>query len=140
MKRTIYTAGVWDLIHTGHLNILRKSKALGDTLIVGVVSDDGTEAYKGRPPIQNQTTRKAVVEALDCVDFAVIQPTTDPSPILEAIQPDVMTHGDDWDRLKLGQETVERLGIEWVLIPYTPEISTTQLRGRIEDGRLKVPV
>lgn len=131
MKRVIYTAGVWDMLHTGHLNVLEKSRALGDLLVVGVVSDDGVEAYKHRRPIQDQETRRQVVESMACVTMAVIQPTTDPSPILEAICPHVMTHGSDWSELKQGQETVERLGIEWVLIPYTPDVSTTRIRARM---------
>lgn len=134
MKRIVYTAGVFDLLHTGHLNILERSRALGDVLVVGVVSDAGAEAYKGRRPVQDERTRRAVVESMSCVDLALIQPTTDPSPILGVLRPAVMTHGDDWDRLKVGQETVERLSIEWVLIPYTPDVSTTRIRARMGDA------
>jgi bifunctional ADP-heptose synthase (sugar kinase/adenylyltransferase) len=63
--------------------------------------------------------------------MAVLQPTTDPTPVLERLRPDVMTHGDDWERLREGQETLERLGIEWQLVPYTPGISTTLLREEV---------
>jgi len=60
---------------------------------------------------------------------AVLQDGTDPTAELERFRPDVFTHGDDWARLKQGHETIERLGIEYVSIPYTQGISTTQLRG-----------
>jgi glycerol-3-phosphate cytidylyltransferase-like family protein len=95
---------------------------------VGVVSDEGVAAYKGRHPVENIATRIAGVKRLDFVDTVVVQPTTDPTPVLERFHPEVMTHGDDWTELREGHETLERLGIEWRLIPYTPGISTTLLR------------
>lgn len=127
--RVIYTAGVFDLLHRGHLNMLHASRSLGDMLVVGVVSDGGTMAYKGRYPVQNIQQRVAAVARLSFVDVVVTQQTTDPTPMLERFLPDVMSHGSDWSQLREGHETLERLGIEWVLVPYTPGISTTQLRG-----------
>lgn len=138
MKRIVYTAGVFDLLHTGHLNILERSRELGDLLVVGVVSDAGVEAYKGKRPVQDEGTRLALIRSLAGVDWAVLQPTTDPSPVLRMVRPAVMTHGDDWDRLKEGHETVEELGIEWVLVPYTPDTSTTRVRARLEDSEVTV--
>ena len=124
----VYTAGVFDLLHRGHLNFLWATKQLGDILVVGVVSDHGTNAYKGIFPAEHQQHRMREVGQLGFVDRVVNQATTDPTPNLERIQPDIMTHADDWDRLKEGHETLERLGIEWVLIPYTDGISSTELR------------
>jgi len=143
--KVIYTAGVWDLLHTGHLNILRRSKALGDILVVGVVTDLGVAAYKPRPPIYNEHARLEIVRSLDFVDAAILQPGTDPSPILEFLdavgcRPDVMTHGSDWERLKEGQETLERLGIGWEILPYTPDVSTTRVRSLLDaDVAREVP-
>lgn len=130
--RVIYTAGVFDMLHEGHLNLLRQSRRLGDLLVVGVVRDDGVEAYKGRRPIQSEHTRLAVVRALREVDLAVLQETTDPTPILEAIRPAIMTHGDDWSELREGQATLERLGIRFLTVRYTAGISSSQLRDRLE--------
>jgi cytidyltransferase-like protein len=135
--RLVYTAGVWDLLHRGHVNILWESKRLGDVLVVGVVSDAGCQAYKGFVPRQNVQQRIRAVRALGFVDVVEMQPTTDPSPLLERYRPDVMTHGDDWTELRQGMETIRRLGIEWRLIPYTPGISSTELRkgnGKTRDG------
>jgi rfaE bifunctional protein nucleotidyltransferase chain/domain len=126
--RVIYTAGCWDLMHRGHLNMLWQSKQMGDLLIVGVISDDGVVAYKGRRPVDNTATRIACVKRLTFVDAVVVQDTTNPTPVLERFRPDVMSHGDDWHELREGHETLERLGIEWRLVPYTPGISTTLLR------------
>jgi len=137
--RVIYTAGVWDLLHRGHLNILWESKQLGDVLVVGVVSDGGCLAYKGFTPVQNSQKRARMIEALGFVDVVELQPSTDPTPLLERYRPDVMTHGDDWERLREGAETLERLGIEWKLIPYTPGISSTVLREKRQNGRRPVP-
>lgn len=128
--RVVYTAGVFDLLHRGHLNLLHASRALGDVLVVGVVSDFGALAYKGRLPVQHEIQRAAAVRALGFVDVAVHQETTDPTPMLERFRPNVMTHGDDWPRLREGHESLVRLGVEWVLVPYTPGISTTMLRNR----------
>ena len=122
--RVIYTAGVFDLLHRGHLNLLRKSREMGDVLVVGVVSDEGAAAYKRRP-VQDEETRLEVIRALRVVDLAVIQTGTDPTPILEMVRPHVMTHGNDWQELREGQETLQRLGIEWARIPYTHGVSTS---------------
>ena len=132
-KKIVYTAGVWDLLHRGHLNILDRSKELGDILIVGVLTDDGAAAYK-RKPIQDQETRMQVIRSLYCVDLAIFQPDTDPTPQLEIIRPHIFTHGNDWQKLIRGQETIERLGIEFVLIQYTDGISTTETIKKIQNG------
>lgn len=130
--RAIYTAGVFDLLHRGHLNLLWESRQMGDVLVVGVVSDVGCEAYKGHRPVESTRKRMDTLRRLPFVDVVVPQATTDPSENLRRFRPDVMTHGDDWDELLVGQETVRALGIEWALIPYTPDISSTALReGRV---------
>jgi glycerol-3-phosphate cytidylyltransferase len=125
----VYTAGVWDLFHRGHLNLLWQSRQLGDVLIVGVVTDRGVLAYKDREPVDNLWERMGKIEDLPWVDMVMEQEGTDPTDNLRRILPDVFTHGSDWDKLREGHETLEELGIEYVSIPYTPGISTTILRG-----------
>jgi glycerol-3-phosphate cytidylyltransferase len=125
----VYTAGVWDLFHRGHLNLLWQSRQLGEVLIVGVVTDRGVLAYKDREPVDNLWERMGKIEDLPWVDMVMEQEGTDPSDNLRRILPDVFTHGSDWDKLREGHETLEELGIEYVSIPYTPGISTTILRG-----------
>lgn len=129
--RVIFVPGVFDLLHRGHLNILRASRALGDVLVVGVVSDDGAAAYKRRP-VQDEQSRLEIVKALRMVDAAYIQPTTDPTPLLESIRPrpSILVHGSDWDRLREGHATLARLGIRFVRLPYTEGISTGHLIDR----------
>lgn len=125
----VYVPGCWDLIHAGHLNLLWRAKQLGDVLVVGVVSDAGILAYKHRAPAQNAQLRIRSVERLGFVDVVELQRTTDPTALLERFQPKKLVHGDDWTRLKEGHDTLERLGIEFVRLPYTPGLSTTLLRG-----------
>lgn len=129
----IFVPGVWDLLHYGHLTLLHRARALADAggrgiLVVGVVSDAGTAAYKGRPPEQSQALRVQTIARLTFVDVVEVQPTTDPTPLLERFRPHALVHGDDWSRLREGHETLDRLGIEFVRLPYTPGISTTLLR------------
>lgn len=135
--RIIYTAGVFDLFHRGHVEILEESAALGDLLYVGVVSDAGTEAYKGRRPMFREDERREIVAAMRCVDRVFLQPGTDPSPVLrelarQGLKPSVMTHGDDWARLKEGNETLLELGIGFHLIPRTRGRFTSRLIEQIK--------
>jgi cytidyltransferase-like protein len=127
----VYTAGVWDQLHRGHLNLLWESKKLGDLLVVGVVTDRGANAYKGRFPVEPQLKRYSMIMHLSWVDVVMMQDGTDPTRNLRQIMPDIMTHGDDWQRLQEGHETLDKLGVQFVKLPYTPGISSTILR----DGR-----
>lgn len=136
----IYTAGVFDLLHTGHLRILERSKALGDVLVVGVLTDLGAAAYKPKPPVYNEHARLEMVRSLRCVDSAFLQAGTDPSDVLRALAavgvvPSLMTHGDDWTELREGNETLRELGIRLHLLPYTPDVSTTRVRSLLDDAR-----
>jgi glycerol-3-phosphate cytidylyltransferase len=137
---TVYTAGVFDLFHAGHLSVLERSKALageGGKLVVGIVSDLGAAAYKPRAPLIGEQERLRIVSALECVDAAFLQPGWDPSPVLYAlaalgVRPKAMTHGDDWTELREGMDTLRRLGVEFVTFPLLrvngSPMSTTRIR------------
>jgi len=130
--RVVYTAGVWDLLHRGHLNLLWESKQLGDILVVGVVSDAGCNAYKGFFPAQHSQHRMRAIENFGCVDVVELQATTDPTPLLERFRPDVFTHADgdgDWTELR---ERVRAMGAEYVNLSYTPGISSTAIRAEMK--------
>lgn len=138
--KIVYTAGVWSLFHAGHLAFLEASKALAGShgkLVVGVLTDDGAERYKPRPVI-GQDDRLRIIAALDCVDAALLQPGTDPSPVLHALdrlglRPDILTHGSDWKELREGMETLHALGIEYVTLPYGSGTGTTGIIRRIRE-------
>lgn len=128
--KIIYTAGVFDLLHYGHRHILKQSRELGNRLIVGVVANAD---YKGVTPSWSLDRRVAEVSALPEVDLVVVQPSTDPTPVLNrldwmGLRPAAMTHGGDWDRLLEGHETLDTLGIEWVKVPLVSDISSTKIR------------
>lgn len=130
--KVVYTAGVWDNLHRGHLNILAESRKLGDVLVVGVVSDEGTRAYKGQYPEEPEEVRFRNLRECGIAHVVVAQKGTDPTDNLERFRPEVMTHGDDWQELREGKDTLERLGVEWVLLRYTRGISSTELRGKVQ--------
>lgn len=132
--RVVFVPGCWSILHAGHVSILWRAKQLGDVLVVGVVSDAGVRDYKGRFPFDNVQMRIEAVRRLSFVDVVARQETTDPTPLLERFRPDVLVHGDEpnWQRLREGHDTLERLGIEFVLLPYTEGISTTILRAERE--------
>jgi cytidyltransferase-like protein len=132
----VFVPGVWDQLHRGHLNLLWEARGIGDVLIVSAVSDDGCRQYKNVFPAQHLYVRMEALRRLRFVDVVVAQQTTDPSPLLERFLPDVLVHGDDWDRLREGQETMEMLGVDFVRFPYTPGISSTNLRAQHAEERV----
>jgi glycerol-3-phosphate cytidylyltransferase len=125
-----YTAGVFDLFHIGHLNILIRSKEMCDFLIVGVSTDELTESYKGKKPIIPYEERKAIVEAIKYVDKTVPQTTRDKYVALRNHEFNVMFVGDDWKGSDLFLRTEDEFrekGVAVVYLPYTRGTSSTLL-------------
>lgn len=140
MSQTIiYTAGVWDLFHYGHLRTLQNSADLCDLLFVGIVSDSGCKAYKGYEPIFDYEDRHSIISALRCVDMAMYQQGTNPIANLVKLRNEYpedkligMTHGSDWNQLKEGQEELEDMDIPLILLPYNREWgSSTEIKQKI---------
>ena len=136
MKNTkvrVFTSGSFDLFHIGHLNILEKSAALGDELIVGVSTDELIEKYKGMNPIIPFEQRFRIVSAIRCVTKVVKQVKLTEIAQLERERIDIVTIGDDWKEKYLeGLEWMKRQpGKEVVYFPYTPGISTTSIKQSI---------
>lgn len=131
-ERVIFIGGVWDLFHVGHLNILEKCSRLGTKLVVGVLTDSGTSAYKSTPIIAFED-RLRIVEALKLADVVIEQHDTDPTNDLRelGIKPHYLVHGSDWDNCP-GEDYVNECGGKLVFFPYTKAISTTDIKMRIE--------
>ncbi len=122
-KKTVYVGMSADMIHPGHLNIIREASKLG-YVIVGVLTDEAIASYK-RLPYLNYEQRAEIVASLKGVDRVIPQTTLDYVPNLENIKPDYVVHGDDW---KEGVQKQTRLRIidclsQWggvvIDIPYT---------------------
>lgn len=131
MGKTVYTSGSWDLFHVGHLNVLERSRALGDRLIVGVSTDELIEEYKGVKPVIPYEQRFRIVESLACVDRVVEQKVLTDIRQLKEHSVDVVTIGDDWENRYLeGLEWMKKHG-EVVYLPYTGGVSTTEIKRNI---------
>jgi D-beta-D-heptose 7-phosphate kinase/D-beta-D-heptose 1-phosphate adenosyltransferase len=122
--KTIFTNGCFDILHKGHIDYLKKSKALGAKLIVGLNSDQSVKKLKGSSrPYNNQNDRKTVLESLEFVDEVIIFDEETPYELIKRIRPDVITNGGDYtsDRV-VGNDLSEV-----VIIPYIEGYSTTNI-------------
>ena len=134
-KRVVFTNGVFDILHPGHVRYLAEARRHGDALLVAVNSDRSVRAIKGPDrPIHPEAERAEVITALASVDAAVIFDEDTPHDIITAIQPDVLVKGADWaaDRI-VGRDTVEARGGVVIRVPVEEGHSTTgvlkKLRG-----------
>jgi rfaE bifunctional protein nucleotidyltransferase chain/domain len=137
----VFTNGVFDLLHPGHVRYLTEARGLGDALIVAVNSDRSVRAIKGpERPLNPDTERAEVLLALTCVDAAVIFDDDTPHRIISDIQPDVLVKGADWrpDAI-VGREIVEARGGRVVRIPVEIGHSTTDLIRRARAARGAAP-
>lgn len=132
----VFTNGVFDLLHPGHVRYLQAARREGDLLFVGVNSDRSVRANKGPGrPLVPEAERAELVAALACVDAAVIFDEDTPDEIVRRLQPDVLVKGADWaaDAI-VGRETVEARGGRVVRVPVEPGYSTSALIERIRSG------
>jgi D-beta-D-heptose 7-phosphate kinase/D-beta-D-heptose 1-phosphate adenosyltransferase len=132
-RRIVFTNGVFDILHPGHLRYLQQARALGDVLIIGLNSDASVRRNKGpERPINPEAERAEVLEALECVDAVVLFDDETPAEIIRAIQPDVLAKGADWaENAIVGRDTVEARGGTVVRIPVEQGFSTTSIIEKI---------
>ena len=133
----VFTNGVFDLLHPGHVRYLQQARALGDVLVVGLNSDGSVRRNKGpERPITPEDERAEILAALDCVDRVVIFDEDTPAAIVEACHPDILVKGADWPADQIvGRDTVESRGGRVVRIPVEPGHSTSAIVSRIRtDG------
>lgn len=137
--KIVYTSGSWDLLHLGHVNMIRRSRELGDKLIVGVSTDELIEAYKGMKPIIPFEERLELVRSLRWTDAVVVQHELVPIPILKEHHISIVTIGDDWIGKHLeGLEWMQAHGGQVVYLNYTPGVSTTGIKKKILDNSYKI--
>ena len=136
-SRIVYVGMSADLVHPGHLNIIRKAREYGE-VIIGLLTDEAIASYK-RVPFLTFEQRREVVESLKDVSRVIPQTTLDYVPNLEALRPDYVVHGDDWRegiQQKIRQRVIDTLA-QWggrlVEVPYTKNISSSQLNAAIRE-------
>jgi len=130
-KIVVYAFQCADLFHKGHLRALMQAKALGDYLIVGILTDKAMMAYK-RKPIISYRDRAEIVEHIDVVDEVVKQKDVDPTENLKRLMPDILVHGDDWDENFPGADYMRSIGGKVILTKYYPYESTTSIINRLK--------
>ena len=135
-QRIVFTNGVFDLLHPGHVRYLQAARREGDVLVVGINSDRSVRANKGPSrPIMPEHERAEVLEALTCVDAVVVFDEETPAVIIEALKPDVLVKGADWaaDAI-VGRDTVEARGGKVVRMPIESGWSTSAIIERARSG------
>ena len=136
-QKIVFTNGVFDLLHRGHVEYLEEARALGDRLVVGVNSDASVRRIKGpERPLVPAGERAELLAALACVDLALIFDEDTPERLIREVGPDVLVKGGDWtpDRI-VGREFVESRGGRVVSVPLREGLSTTALIARIVAGK-----
>ncbi len=135
-KKVVFTNGVFDMLHRGHVEYLQKARELGDILIIGLNSDISVHFIKGlKRPLVNQEDRVIVLSALSCVDYVVLFNEDTPAKLIEYIMPDILVKGG---RLYGGADRRGRCrawknGGQVIPIGLTPGKSTTELIKKIVD-------
>ena len=134
--RVVFTNGVFDLLHPGHVDILTAARALGDALIVGVNSDDSVRRLKGPTrPVRTERERAMVIAALESVDAVVVFDEDTPLQVIRSLLPDVLVKGGDYTvETVVGAPEVLGRGGEVIIVPLTPGHSTTRTVERMRAG------
>jgi len=128
-KKVVFTNGCFDILHIGHVRYLNKARSMGDALIVGLNSDSSVRVIKGAPrPLIPELERAEVLAALACVDYVFIFADLTPQRVIDAIVPDALVKGADWDlRDIVGRDTVEKAGGVVLNIPLVEGTSTSEI-------------
>lgn len=132
-KKIVFTNGVFDIIHRGHVEYLSEAKSLGDVLVVGLNSDSSVRIIKGeKRPIVSEENRAYVLSNLKPVDYVVIFSEDNPLNLIKKIMPDILVKGADWQEDKIvGAEVVKENGGEVKTIKFIENNSSTGIIDKI---------
>lgn len=135
-QRVVFTNGVFDILHRGHVEYLFAARALGDSLVVGVNTDASVRRLKGpERPLNPEQDRALVLAALACVDVVTLFDEDTPQALIAALLPDVLVKGADYrPQDVVGRAEVEAAGGRLVLIPFVEGRSTTALVQKLRNG------
>lgn len=136
-RSVVFTNGVFDLLHRGHIDVLLAARQQGDALVVGLNSDASVRRLKGPSrPVRSESERAYVLAALGMVDAVVIFDEDTPLALILALGPDVLVKGGDYDEnTVVGGPEVRARGGKVVIVPLTPGHSTTAIVERLRGGR-----
>lgn len=134
--RLVFTNGVFDLLHRGHVASLQAARSLGDRLVVGVNSDESTRRLKGKDrPYQSEMDRAAILASIRFVDAVTVFEEDTPEDLIAQLLPDVLVKGTDYSEDKIaGAAAVRRAGGEVVLVELEAGLSSSGLVHRIKGG------
>lgn len=134
-KRLVFTNGVFDLLHVGHVRYLAAARALGDALVVAINSDATVRELKGEGrPIVNEQERAEILGALRYVDYVTIFDDVSPRSLIATLAPDVLVKGGDYALDEIhGREEVEAAGGRVVALPFVEGASTSRLIERMKN-------
>lgn len=135
--KVVFTNGVFDLLHPGHIDILTKARALGDALVVGLNTDASVKRLKGESrPVRSEAERAYVLAGLEAVDRVVLFDEDTPLDLVVTLRPDVIAKGGDYavDTI-VGAREVQSWGGRVEVIPLTPGQSTTSIINKLRESR-----
>lgn len=132
-KKIVFTNGCFDLLHYGHTKYLQDAKNKGDVLVVALNSDASVRRIKGnKRPIVKEIDRLNVVAALESVDYVVLFSQDTPLKVIEALKPDILVKGADWNKNNIvGRDVVVGCGGKVITVKLAPGRSTTNLINKI---------
>jgi D-beta-D-heptose 7-phosphate kinase/D-beta-D-heptose 1-phosphate adenosyltransferase len=133
----VFTNGVFDLLHPGHVDVLLAARNEGDALVVGLNSDDSVRRLKGPTrPVRTESERAYVLAALAMVDAVVLFEQDTPLELIRALEPDVLVKGGDYtETTVVGAPEVRSRGGRVVIVPLTPGQSTTAFVEKLRGAR-----
>src|SRR6266496_3491197 len=136
-KSLVFTNGVFDLLHVGHVRYLAEARALGDALVVAINSDRTVRELKGNGrPVFNEDERAEILAALRQVDFVTIFDDVSPRSLIAKLLPDVLVKGGDYRLDEIhGREEVEAAGGQVVSLPFVQGVSTSTIIERMKKVR-----
>lgn len=135
-KKLVFTNGVFDILHVGHVRYLEEARALGDALVVAINSDRTVRELKGPGrPLMNQNERAEIMAALRATSYVTVFDDVSPRSLIAALLPDVLVKGGDYALDEIhGREEVEAVGGRVVSLPFVEGISSSTLLNRMRGG------
>ena len=135
-KTLVFTNGVFDILHAGHVRYLSEARALGDALVVAINSDRSVRALKGPDrPLTTENDRAEILAALRAVDYVTIFDDVSPRSLIARLLPDVLVKGGDYTLDQIhGREEVEAAGGHVVSLPFVEGLSTSEIIRRMKDS------